>query len=205
MAFDDVRPTTALLSYLFSTPGLKKKQTWELMEPCFLQVFQQLSENQMIEDYISVADNFTFGQRILLNGLLDSGLLSQNIPYWTIKETMKQISKTLKNKSPLKWVKREKLIKDSGSGCKCVISGHTHFPEVSLISATGGDQRYYINTGTWRNVIPATSNYKGFGRLNAKAKVIVYPPMKKSGIKEQPSWSFDFLSGMSLGKIKDNS
>ncbi len=112
---------------------------------------------------------------------------------------MRQISKTLKLKSAVKWVKRENLIKDANSGCKCVVSGHTHFPEVSLISATGGDQRYYINTGTWRNVIPATRNFKGFGSLNALSKVIVYPPLEKPGKIEQTSWSFDFLSGVSFG------
>jgi len=198
MAFDDVRPSTALLSYLFSTPGMKKRQTWELMEPCFLRVFQNLSENQLIEDYISDTENLKFAQRVALNGLLDSKLFTQNIPYWTIKETMKQISKTLKHKSPMKYVKREALIRDADSGCKCVISGHTHFPEVSLISATGGHQRYYINTGTWRNVIPATRSFNGFGRLNAMSKVIVYPPNELPGEIEQSSWSFDFLSGISF-------
>ena len=200
MDFDDVRPSTALLSYLFSTPGLKKKQTWELMEPCFLRVFQKLSENQLIEDYISDSENLKFGQRTLLNGLLDSKLFTQNIPFWTIKETMRQISKTLKHKSPVKFVKKEALINDVVSGCKCVIGGHTHFPEVALISAIGGDQRYYINTGTWRNVIPATRSFKGFGRLDAMTKLIVYPPHEIPGNKGQSTWSFESLSGLSFGK-----
>lgn len=203
MAFDDVRPSTALLSYLFSTPGLKKRQTWELMEPCFLRVFQALSENQLIEEYIDDTENLNFAQRALLNGLLDTKLFTQNIPYWTIKETMKQISKTLKLKSPVKYARREALIQNADSGCKCVISGHTHFPEVSLISATGGDQRYYINTGTWRNVIPATRSFKGFGRLNAMSKVMVYAPDELSGKMEQSSWSFDFLSGVSFGQHRN--
>ncbi len=80
MAFDDVRPSTALLSYMFSTPGLKKKQTWELMEPCFLKAFEQLSENQLIEEYISDAENIKFGKRLLLNGLLDSKITYSEYP-----------------------------------------------------------------------------------------------------------------------------
>jgi len=202
MAFDDVRPSTALLSYLFSTPGVKKKQTWELMEPCFLRAFKHLSDNPIIEEYIHSSANMKVSQRLLLNGLLDSDLLTQNIPYWMIKQTMKQVSKTLKLKSSVKWVKHETLIRDAHSGCKCVISGHTHFPEVSLISGLAGDQRYYINSGTWRNVIPATKDYQYFGQLKAMAKVIVFPPLEKPSAKVETPWAFHFLSGVSFGNYR---
>jgi len=83
-----------------------------------------------------------------------------------------------------------------------VISGHTHFPEVSLISALAGDQRYYLNTGTWRNMIPATKNYQDFGRLEAMAKVIVFPPVKNQNNKAEVPWSFHFLSGVSFGNSR---
>ncbi len=202
MAFDDVRPTTALLSFLFSTPGLKKRQTWEMMKPCFIRVLESLSDNPLIEKFISDSSNFNKSQQLLLNGLLDSDLLMQDIPYWMIKQIMKRVSKSIKLKSPVKWVKHEKLIRDTHSGCKCVISGHTHFPEVSLISALAGDQRYYLNTGTWRNMIPATKNYQDFGRLEAMAKVIVFPPVKNQNNKAEVPWSFHFLSGVSFGNSR---
>ncbi|MEA3327169.1 MAG: hypothetical protein U9R53_07645 [Chloroflexota bacterium] len=203
MAFDDVRPTTALLPFLFSTPRLKKKKTWELMKPCFKRVIESLSDNSLIEKFISNSSNLNKSQQLLLNGLLDSDLLMQDIPYWMIKQTMKQVSKSIKLKSPVKWVKHEKLIRDTHSGCKCVISGHTHFPEVSLISALEGDQRYYLNTGTWRNMIPATKNYQDFGRLEAMAKVIVFPPVKNQNNKAEVPWSFHFLSGVSFGNSRN--
>ncbi|HCU57469.1 MAG TPA: hypothetical protein DF984_04470 [Anaerolineaceae bacterium] len=200
MGFDDVRPTTALLAYIFSTPGVKKRQTWDYMAPCFRRLTVTLAENPRFVDGITRASTLSASQRLLLRGLLNSNLLQQGVPYWMVKQLMKRVSKEIKLSSQVRWAKRDALVKDQNSGCKCVISGHTHFPEVSLMSAKKGDERYYINTGTWRNVIPATKNFKEFGRLKAMAKVIVFRPSEKSDSSpDGSSWSFHFLSGVSFG------
>jgi len=36
--FDNVRPTNALINFLFSTPGLSMKQVWRLIEPIFIKI-----------------------------------------------------------------------------------------------------------------------------------------------------------------------
>jgi len=202
VGFDDVRPTTALLAYLFSTPGVKKKKTWQLMKPCFERVINALSDNELFMKGISLSSTLRKSQRLLLNGILSSDLLKHGAPYWMVKQLMKRVSQKIKLSSQAKWAKRETLIKDNDSGCKCVISGHSHFPEVSLLSAEKGDERYYINTGTWRNMIPATENFKDFGRLEAMTKVIIFQPHEKSNPDDELTWSFHYLSGVSYGSYR---
>ena len=199
MAFDDVRPTSALLPYLFSTPGVKKKKTWVYMEPCFKQVIRVISKTPEFVEAITSIESLPKSQRILLKGLLNSNLMQQGVPYWMVKQLMKRVSSEIKLSSQVKWAKREALVKDKSSGCQCVISGHTHVPEVSLMSAKKGNERYYINTGTWRNVIPATKNFQEFGRLKSLAKVIVFGPVENENATNEMPWSFHFLSGVNYG------
>lgn len=199
MGFDDVRPASALLSYILSTPGLKKRETWEYMKPCFSRLFKRLSETPGFLDRITESSTLSNAQRLLIRGLLTSKMLTHDVPYWMIKQLMKQVSKEIKLLSPVKWAKKEALVKDKQSKTKCVISGHTHVPEVSLMSAKKGEERYYINTGTWRNTIPATNNFQEFGRLNAITKVIVFQPSENLHPAYEGEWSFHFLTGVSFG------
>ena len=199
MEFDDVRPTTAWLSFLFSTPGVDQKRTWELMKPCFTEIINNLSTNQQF--LITLKQTAALGiiSRWVLMVILRSGLFKDGMPYWLVRMIMNRVSQTIKLRSQAEWAKYEELILDEESGCKCVISGHSHFGEVALLSAKQGDERYYINTGTWRNVIPATPYYDDFGRLKALTKVMVFYPMEKVDAGIGRSWAFHYLSGVSFG------
>lgn len=199
MDFDDVRPTSAWLAYLFSTPGVSVKETWYYVKPCFTKVINTLSENKLFNQTLKESEAINDLVRILIMGVLKSGLFRHGVPYWLIKLIMKRVSKTIDLKSQVKWAKCESLILDEESGCRCVVSGHTHFAEVALISAQKQQERYYINTGTWRNVIPATKEYTDFGRLKALAKVIIYYPKECTALKLDREWAFHFMSGVSFG------
>lgn len=198
--FDDVRPTTAWLSYLFSTPGVKKKETWEKIKPIFTKIINTLSEHEQFNQTLKQSETVSTFGRLLLMGLLKSGFFKDGISYWVIKRIMKIVARTIKVKSMAKWAKRESLILDEKSGVKCVISGHTHFSEVTLLSANDEEERYYINTGTWRNVIPATKNFKDFGRLKALTKVMVFLPGEADEIEPERDWGFHYMSGASFGE-----
>ena len=200
MEFDDVRPTTAWLSYLFSTPGVSKKKTWEKIKPIFTKIINTLSEHDQFKQTLKQSQTVSPFGRILLMGLLKSGIFRNGIPYWLIKRIMNIVSKTIKVKSQAKWAKKEALIQDKSSGCKCVISGHSHFSEVTLLSAKKEDERYYINTGTWRNVLPATKNFKEFGRLKALTKVMVFLPSETTRLENERGWAFHYMSGASFGE-----
>lgn len=200
MEFDDVRPTTAWLAYLFSTPGVKKKDTWRLIKPAFTRVINTLAFHEPFHDTLKQSEALNPLIRILVMGLLRSGIFKNGIPYWLMKRLMKIVSKNIKVKSQVKWAKREALLEGNDATCKCVISGHTHFAEVSLITAKKQNEQYYINTGTWRNVIPATRKFKYFGRLKALTKVILFYPQEKNESLNDRNWAFHYLSGVSFGE-----
>jgi UDP-2,3-diacylglucosamine pyrophosphatase LpxH len=199
MEFDDVRPATAWMSFLFSTPGVDEKRTWELMKPCFTTVINNLSGNAQFLNTIKHSAAISGAVRWFLLGIIRSGLIKRGVPYWMAKIIMSRVSTTIKLQSQAEWARREELILDEDSGCKCVISGHSHFAELMLLSANNGDERYYINTGTWRNLIPATKGYQDFGRLKALTKVIVFYPQEKPPEAGDRTWAFHFLSGASYG------
>jgi len=199
MEFDDVRPTTAWLSFLFSTPGVDEQKTWALLRPCFTEIIKKLSKHEQFLNTVKQTAAINKIARWILQVVIRSGIIKGDVPYWLVKLIMGRVSRTIKLKSQAEWAKREELILDEASGCKCVISGHSHFAEVSLLSAKNADQRYYINTGTWRNVIPATKFYDDFGRLKALTKVIVFYPMERNTVVNGHPWAFHYLSGVSYG------
>ena len=197
--FDDVRPASAWLSYLFATPGVDERRTWELIKPCFTEIINTLSKHEQFMSTLKQTAAFGKLARWLLMGIIRSGLIKDGVPFWLVKLIMNRVSKTIKLESQAEWAKHEELILDEDSGCKCVISGHSHFAELALLSAKDGDERYYINTGTWRNYIPATRHYDHFGRLKSLTKVIVFYPMERVQEVNGRTWAFHYLSGASFG------
>lgn len=197
--FDDVRPTSAWSAYLFSTPGISREKAWELLEPCFIEIINNLRDIDQFTKTLRDSEAVSAFARIALMSLLKLGVFKKGIPFWLVNTMMDSVS-SAKFESQVKWAKKEALIQDKTSGCQCVISGHTHFAEVSLISASKTTQRYYINTGTWRNVIPATTNLSDFGRLKGLTKLIVFYPRERAGELQSENWAFHTLSGVSYGE-----
>ena len=199
MEFDDVRPAKAWSAYLFSTPGISSRKAWSLLEPCFIEIINNLRDiehfNKTLRDSEAVSDFV----RIALMSSLKLGIFKKGIPFWLVNTLMKGVSSSVDLESQVQWAKKEALILDKNSGCQCVISGHTHFAEVALISASQNAQRYYINSGTWRNVIPATKSLTEFGRLKGLTKVIVFPPGERGGEMKPGDWAFHSSSGYSFG------
>jgi UDP-2,3-diacylglucosamine pyrophosphatase LpxH len=200
MEFDDVRPTTAWLAYLFSTPGVKKKKTWKLIKPAFTKVIHTLADHEQFHKTLKQSAALSPIIRVLLMGILRTRIFKNGIPYWMIKRIMKIVSRNIKVKSQVKWAKREALMQATEATLKCVISGHTHFAEVSLITAKKNNEKYYLNTGTWRNVIPATRKFKHFGHLKALTKVILFYPHEKDENPKDRVWAFQYMSGVSFGE-----
>lgn len=170
------------------------------MKPAFTEIINTLADHDEFDRTLKQSAAMSNVVCILLLGVLRSGIFKRGIPYWMIKAIMRRVSKTIDLQSQVQWAKREALIQDIHSGCKCVISGHTHLAEVSLISTDNGIERYYINTGTWRNVIPATSTYTAFGHLKALTKVTIFYPKEQDIYNNAQDWAFRFMSGMSFGQ-----
>jgi hypothetical protein len=62
-----------------------------------------------------------------------------------------------------------------------LVAGHTHQPQVSLIANDLHGDRYYVDTGTWRNRVPATPDYRQFGQLKTLSYVTIYGPNEDRG------------------------
>ena len=199
MEFDDVRPTTAWLAYLFSTPGVRRRDTWRLVKPAFSEIVNTLLTHRQFISTLKQSAAMSGFVRVILTTALKSRIFRNGIPYWLVKILMKIVSRSIRVKSQAMWAKKESIIYDAQANCRCVISGHSHFAEVALISAEEHDERYYINSGTWRNVILATKNYENFGRLRALTKVMVFYPSEKDPIDDDRDWAFHYLSGVSFG------
>ena len=180
MEFDDVRPTTAWLSYLFSMPGIDSRQTWQIIQPAFLRIINHLRRDEEIKKTLAQSGAVNRLVQMVIVGFLKHGLFRRKFPFWIIKLFMPLVSRSINLKSQVTWARGESLVKDKNMGCQCVVSGHTHFAEAALISGSLGNDRYYLNTGTWRNVIPATQNFKEFGRLNAITKIVIFLPQEKN-------------------------
>jgi hypothetical protein len=97
---------------------------------------------------------------------------------------------------PHYYAAREKAIKSSRY--HYLVAGHTHRPAIELVAGDGEGERYYIDTGTWRNRVPSTPDYLAFGRLKALTYVIVYGSDEDTGgLPESRKFSsLDFWSGV---------
>jgi hypothetical protein len=79
-----------------------------------------------------------------------------------------------------------------------VVAGHTHSPAVELIGHRPAGEQYYVDVGTWRRVIPATGDFRSFGRLNALSYAVIYGPQEDPGNPTIPGKvaSLDYWSGV---------
>ena len=77
---------------------------------------------------------------------------------------------------------------------------------MALIANDRQGERYYVDTGTWRNRVPSTPDYKQFGRLKTLNYMVAYGPdedrgaLPADGIKIA---SFDYWSGYAQGWERD--
>ena len=84
--------------------------------------------------------------------------------------------------SASKLAAKESVIQSAES--QFLVAGHTHVPAVELIASEASGERYYVDTGTWRNRLPATPDYDGFGRLKALTYVVFYGPDEDTGLEQ---------------------
>lgn len=202
--FDNVRPATALLNFLFATPGIQMKKTWEVIEPVFNQITREIGHyrNHLIQMLKTQGQN-SFSMELILRFLTLKPLM-KNFPYWLIRGVLKGMSKKIKIKSVRHLLIKESFIKDKNNPIKCLIFGHTHVPEVEILAVKNGKEVYSINSGTWRMQIPASPDLLQFGRLRSLTKVLVFGSDEVNpeygGTR---NWSFDFNSEIGYGKEEE--
>lgn len=198
--FDNVRPASALLNYLFATPGIPMKETWKILEPVFVKILIDLSQKrEALDNFVAHYKKQSLGA-VFIASLLKMKFWYQRIPYWFILLMMKVITRNLKVKDARQMTTKEAFFKNENNTIRCLIFGHTHVPAVEILAIKHGHEIYSINSGTWRMQIPASPDFSEFGRLRSLTKVLIFGADEVNPEYEgNLSWSFDFNSEIGYG------
>lgn len=200
--FDNVRPSNALINFLFSTPGFSMKDVWELIEPVFIKMLDDLAFYPEIGKQIITFGGMKGFSAASLKALLKTRLWRRGLPFWMIKTVLAPVSRRSKIGDLSDIVLKEACLQKPNSPVRCIVSGHTHYPTVQLMKVEKGIETYYINTGTFRNVITATPNLRDFGRLRSKARVLIFKHGERNPeYNRATGWSFDFTARHGFGAM----
>jgi len=191
LQFDDVRPQSALLDYMLdvSSGDFSAEDAWERLVPVIQELLAEIHDNKFFRYWLSRrAKPWAPAELEVARGLLELGGWRNR----AAREAARKITHFMMGGEPDQpqlWAMREALIQDNR--VRLVLAGHTHSPEVCLIKSDESGDRFYINTGTWRDVIPSTPDRRTFGRMRALTYVTLY---SKSEHDESCN-SFDYWTG----------
>jgi UDP-2,3-diacylglucosamine pyrophosphatase LpxH len=196
LQFDDVRPQSALLDYLLDSSGAEfsEEQAWERLVPVIELLMDEVHENKFFRRCL------TERAKTWTPALLDFSRVLLKMGAWRnpfARELSRKLSRHFLGGGlagkPEVIAQREEVV---GNGrARLVIAGHTHAPHVSLVSSDRDSDRFYINTGTWRNRIPATPDGRMFGRLKAMTYVMLFSSQEDPEGSGPQYGSFDYWTG----------
>lgn len=200
LEFDDLRPQRAMFNYLLHIPEerMTPVMVWKTIEPVIYQLLEETHNHPFLEFWLDKMDKkWRLDAIDAIQGVLGAKLWRlTGIPLGLAQFISNTVIGGYKEEGgPHYYAAREKVIRDGSY--QFLVAGHTHTPAVELIAADPKSERYYIDSGTWRNRVPATTDYKAFGRLKALTYVVIYGPDEDPGTGDQPkATSMDFWSGV---------
>jgi UDP-2,3-diacylglucosamine pyrophosphatase LpxH len=211
LEFDDLRPQSAMLRFLLHMPeeGLKPEVVWRVIEPVLRQLLEAIHDDVYLHEWLgrlssrAVIDAFDV-VRLLLRWRLWRH--SRSIPLWLVERfSQAALRRSVQGPATEHLAARESAIR-SGDYL-FLVAGHTHAPRVNLLTADPLGERYYVDTGTWRNQIPAAPDFTSFGRLKALTYAILYGPEEDLGRPPQPNKmaSLDYWSGVTQRWLAEDS
>lgn len=191
LQFDDVRPQSALLDYMLddSHGKFSTEQGWERLVPVLQDLLAEIHDNKFFHEWLRKrAKPWAPVELEVARGLLELGGW-KNRP---AREAARKITRFMMGgdpEEPQRFAMREELI--ANDKVRLILAGHTHAPEVCLVKSDEHGDSFYINTGTWRDVIPSTPDGRTFGRIRALTYVVLYAKTEQTG-----SNSFDYWTGL---------
>jgi len=198
--FDNVRPSNALINFLFSTPGFSMKEVWRLIEPVFVKLLDGMALSPEISRQMIAFGGMAGFSAASLKSVLRTRLWRRGLPFWMVKTLLAPVSRRSKIGDQSDIIRKEECLQTDDSPVRCIVSGHTHNPLVQLMKVESGVETYYINSGTFRNVITATPNLRDFGRLRSKARVLIFKQDEHNPeYNRETGWSFDFTTRYGFG------
>jgi len=200
MDFDNVRPPTAFVNFLLTTAGLKQRETWSYLEPIILKAMDDIAENTELGQKILKLGVLAGVSTQVLSLLLRQSTWRHGIPFWLVHRTSRALSKQIKLGSIVNVIEKEQCLQPGTSTIQCIVCGHTHNPEVELLRVENGHHKYYLNSGTFRNVIASTPITDNFSRLRSKARILIFEPGEHNPeYTRETGWSFDFTAKFAYG------
>lgn len=200
--FDNVRPANALINFLFSTPGLTMREVWRLIEPVFVKMLDDLALAPEIRRQMIAFGGLAGFSSASLKALLKTRLWRRGLPFCMVKTLLAPISRRSKIGDQSNIILKEECLREANSAIRCIVSGHTHNPLVQLMKVEKGVETYYINSGTFRNVITTTPSLRDFGRLRSKARVLIFKHGEHNPeYNRETGWSFDFTTRFGFGAM----
>lgn len=211
LEFDDLRPQTAIFNFFVYADGLfiDREVAWRAIEPVVINLLEELHDDPYLHTWLDKLDKkWSLDMIDAIQAVLAAKpwrWTSQHVPI-DLAEAIatKALSSTARRPGVEVYAARESSIR-SGEH-RFLVAGHTHRPQVALLANDHHGERYYVDTGTWRNRVPATPDYKQFGRIKTLNYVIIYGPnedrhaLPPNRVKIA---SFDYWAGTTQGWERD--
>jgi UDP-2,3-diacylglucosamine pyrophosphatase LpxH len=188
LEFDDLRPQHAIPNFLLYIPGYTPEQIWNgAVKPVVQQLLDGIHDDPFLEGWLKRWD------KKWQPDLVDLAQVALGLHVWdwaiwdqvgSSLDSVQRLSEKLLDaykeaSGPETMASREKPIRDSK--LRFVVGGHTHRPKVELIGRRGIGEQYYVDTGTWRQQLPAAPDFRSFGRAKALTHVVLYGPDEDQG------------------------
>jgi UDP-2,3-diacylglucosamine pyrophosphatase LpxH len=207
LAFDDLRPLHTIPNFLLYMPesGYTPEQIWHgAIRPVMHILLEKIHQHPFLVGCLDKMDRRNWPDPVDVV----QGALSQRVWEWQIwdrnplsLEMVQLLSKRLiglhrEEPGPETLAAREESVLEGEA--LFVVCGHTHTPAVRLIGKQPAGEQYYVDTGTWRQQIPAAPGYTRFGRVKALTYAVIYGPHEDLGRPPQVGKvaSLDYWSGV---------
>jgi UDP-2,3-diacylglucosamine pyrophosphatase LpxH len=195
LQFDDVRPQSALFDYLLddSAGHYSAEEAWDRLVPVIQDILDEIHGQKFFRYWLGKrAKPWAPAELDAARGLLKLGGWHNQAS----REAARKIAHFMMGGDtarPELMAQREKVLQDKK--VRLVIAGHTHNPELCLIGSDPEADRFYINTGTWRNRIPSAPDERTFGRIKALTYVMLFSSAEDSRTGNNTLGTFDYWTG----------
>jgi len=201
LAFDDVRPQSALPDYLLAprgVPGVSRARVWRSVEPAVRELLDELAANRDLLRWLRRLERRWRPDLVdLVQAALALRVWRRGIPLGLVGHLLAAWrGRGPGGPAPDELAAREEAVR--AGRARLVVAGHTHRPGVAALPSRDGEVRLYVDTGTWRRRVLAARDGASFAELKALAAVTVYAPDEDPGREAHPGKevSFDFWDGL---------
>lgn len=203
LEFDDLRPQSALLHFLLTAPEIRStpKDAWRTLVPVAQRILEDVYDHPFLRGALEgLKERWLPGAIDAIRVFLDLKAWRLGIPLPVARLYTRYAVREETQTGPRMFAAREAVVRDGS--VSLVVAGHSHNPQVALLASGGGaGERYFVDTGTWRNRIPSTPDLNGFGKLGNPTHVVVYASDEgKSAARGAGGYEpFDYWSGFARG------